>query len=458
MLSNVGHRSTLAAVLGVVALAGSVLVAPPVLAQPDVCRVRNLDLHGAPMSDLQQAIRRADPGNTLEVRGVCVGTYTIRESLTLTARVTPGRPQPVLDGAGQGTVVDVIAATSSEVRLHNITVTGGDGTSGGIWIQSGEVTLSGSTLVTANEGVLGGGITNDGHLTLTDEAAVTLNRGQPETPNDFGGGVYNTGTLRMEGSSLVADNTDDNGGIYTVRGPVMLSDQASVTGNANDFGGAGISAREATVTLRDQASVTENQAMFGAGIRCNGGQVRLLGAATVSNNDAGIGTGGGILCHVAEVTLADHSVVSGNTANAGAGIYGDGTVITLGDSASVVGNSAIGKDRFGGGIASIDGEVVLNDDALVAGNSAKRGGGIAANVNDITLNDRARIELNTATLNGGGIWMGRESIITLASTSRITQNTAGESGGGIFVLNPDLVQVVGSEVVIDNIPDDCVGC
>ena len=46
MLNIAGRRSTLATVLGVVVLAGSVLVAPPVLAQPDVCRVRNLDLHG----------------------------------------------------------------------------------------------------------------------------------------------------------------------------------------------------------------------------------------------------------------------------------------------------------------------------------------------------------------------------------------------------------------------------
>ncbi len=80
-LSNVGRVLAIAAVTAMVlaALPGSVATAAT---NPKACRVFNFE-DGTAHRSLQRAVWAADPGDTLTVRGTCVGTTLVRKDLRI---------------------------------------------------------------------------------------------------------------------------------------------------------------------------------------------------------------------------------------------------------------------------------------------------------------------------------------------------------------------------------------
>jgi hypothetical protein len=289
-------RRKVPAVLGVVAL--SLTFAAPVggAAGAKACLVKNTTLHasynGASGSILQTAINEAGSGNTLEVRGRCVGNFLINnKSLTVVGIATHHYPVATLDGNASGSVVSL--TFSGVVTLRDILITGG--TALGIYNNGGFVTLSGATRVEGNTG--GGGIANiDGGVTLNDSARVN---GNTASGSDFsiGGGIYNhRGLVTLNGSAQVNDNTAigapsfyGGGGIMNDQGVVTLNDSAQVNGNTTSGSGGGIynfpGAFGGVVTLNDSAQVNGNTASGpGGGIYNAGGTVTLNDSSTVSGN------------------------------------------------------------------------------------------------------------------------------------------------------------------------------
>ncbi len=91
---------------------------------------------------------------------------------------------------------------------------------------------------------LGGAIYNDGTLTVSN-STLTANQASSLFWFSEGGGIYNTGRLTI-GNSTISGNSagtlsslgDDGGGIYNGNGGTLLITNSTVSGNrADDFGG-----------------------------------------------------------------------------------------------------------------------------------------------------------------------------------------------------------------------------
>ena len=155
------------------------MVALPAGATGSTCRARNLDTL-ASSSDLQGLVTVAIPGDTILVRGICVGNYAIDRDLTVAGRGT-------LDGGGNGTVLTVGAGV--HVIIRRLLITNGNGEFGGGIANHGSLTLTGSSSVSGNVASDGGGAVNHGSLTLSGSASVTGN-----TAAHWGGGITTRGS------------------------------------------------------------------------------------------------------------------------------------------------------------------------------------------------------------------------------------------------------------------------
>ena len=282
------------ATLGLMAGMLSVLTAAASAAPTKTCRVENTTLgkRYAPSigASLQLAINDAASGSTLEVRGRCVGVFSIsNKTLELIGVATRKFPVASLDGNGANDHV-VSVSLGSVVTFTGLRITGAH----------------------CLMGCLGGGISNFGTIILNGSTQVTGNFASG------GGGIFNdsTGTVVLEDGSTVSGNTaDDSGGGLFSRGTVTLYDSSSVSGNtAGTVGGGIVNNATGTVTLNDSSSVRGNTATNdGGGIYNNDGGVTLHGSSSVSGNTAGL-RGGGIFNVASPAILNESSSVSGNTA------------------------------------------------------------------------------------------------------------------------------------------------
>ena len=117
------RRSRRAAFLMTLSLLVGALVslAPHASAAVNTCRARNVTKDRSTRRNLQLVIDAADPGDTIAVKYMCVGNFTIAKDLELVGRSTPDMPRPVLNANGAGRVLTV----SGNVRLGNLVITGG---------------------------------------------------------------------------------------------------------------------------------------------------------------------------------------------------------------------------------------------------------------------------------------------------------------------------------------------
>jgi hypothetical protein len=140
------------------------------------------------------------------------GIYNLGE-LTLTNCTVSGN----LAGSGAGIFND-----SGTVALNSSTVFGnlaGSGNGGGIYNKLGTVTLNHSSVSNnhTNPAGFGGGIFNEnGTVTITKSTVSDNGYG------DLAGGIYSTGELRLNNSTVSGNSADVGGGIVT-------SGQATIT-------------------------------------------------------------------------------------------------------------------------------------------------------------------------------------------------------------------------------------
>lgn len=129
-----------------------------------------------------------------------------------------------------------------EVELDNVTVTGGNiqnsayGMGGGVYLEgNSKLTLSNGTKITGNTAYRGGGVyvTTSAFLTIGEGCSVASNTADTDgTSFGEGGGIYNTGTLTIDGGTVKGNTADSKGsGIYipaskglTLRGTLNITD------------------------------------------------------------------------------------------------------------------------------------------------------------------------------------------------------------------------------------------
>ena len=192
--------------------------------------------------------------------------------------------------------------------------------------------------VSGNSAPFGGGISNrEGSLTVIDSNVLENSadgcRGVGAVLCSGGGGIWNSGMLTMENSTVSGSSSDWGGGIFNrgVREPTITN--STVSGNSAGFDGGGLLNFE-TLTLIN---------------------------STVADNSAGQ-SGGGIANEAGILEVAN-STLSGNiAASAGGGLYNPG-----GASAQLVNStlSANTADTWGGGIYT-GGELLLASSTIAA--------------------------------------------------------------------------------------------
>lgn len=484
-------------------------------------------LTGTPVSSLgdsgpgslREALAAAAAGDTLRLTQS--GTLTLTSPLTVTGTVTIIADGVTLDAAGTARALDI--APGAAVTVQGGTLKGGVGqvlpaslnarlngtaqadafgrpgqadptarvnpaglrpqadpvpTVGGVILNRGTLTLSGVT-VTGGKANLGGGIYNaaGASLTLNPSASVTGNAAtllDPASAVDqgYGGGIFNKGTLTLQGAAVDGNTAVySGGGVYSGTGSTLTMTGGSVSGNratqpfraADDTGssGGGIYS-SGTLTVTGGAVSGNSAAYLGGGLTAQAyldaqGQLVIptatISGGTFENNSvtdaAGGGSGGGVWSSAA-------LTVTGGTFKGNAAPYGAG--LSMRRNSSVTGGTITGNAAAvnGGGLlvftfsgTTPPAVLTFGGTATVSGNTAgKSSGGIAVSRSVLTMTGGA-VQDNTAVNDSGGVGMsGTGTAVTIQggviSGNRVTAATG--VGGGVGVYSPSTLTLSGGEI------------
>jgi hypothetical protein len=311
----------------VVGIAVACLLLTSLLAAPAAASTTTLVNCGAG-ADLQAAINAASPGDTLLIRGTCVGNFTVAKDLNFQGQ----KAHPTIAGGSASTAPVLELGPVLAITITGLTITGGAGDGirtmfgmfGHISLVDSSVTdnaQSGirmepysSTMLTMDRstvsGNVGGGIVCYGQVAEISRSVI---RGNAQR------GILNACDMSVS-DTVIRDNT--GGGIWNAstlvgRGQLTLV-RSEVIGNASDGSGGGIySQYQATII----DSVVRNNGAGGNGGGVFNGTWRtatyelVLGILTIRNsriahNTAGLAGGG--LYNEGDLTL-DSVVIKSNT-------------------------------------------------------------------------------------------------------------------------------------------------
>lgn len=310
------------------------------------------------------------PGGGEPVRGSC--------SQDNIGGNTPGVGGGIFNNSG------IVTLINSTVRNNSANRIGG----GVANFASGTMNIADTTIINNTGGLFGGGFFNDaGGTVVISDATINGNSA------DHGGGIANFESKRMDltGSQV---NGNNGGGIFNNGGTATITATVVNSNSSGDGGGIWNGGCEGTVNISD-TTISDNKGDSGAGIWSAG--TADITNSIISGNTAR-GSGGGITNQGGTVTVTVTTISGNQTGNAGAGVFTTNGTFTLTES-TLSGNVA---NNFGGGI--------YNRDALILTNST-----VSGNI--------------TRALSGGGIYSsGKVTIIN----STISDNSATEYGGGIF--------------------------
>src|SRR5262245_59647076 len=268
-----------------------VVLAPAGGAASPTCAVSNVRTH-KDYGSVQAAADAAKAGDTLEVKGTCVGTTSVQRNIALqgvTNKAFPGNP--TLDGNEQVTVLTITGGTTT---IRGLTITNGrtSGLGGGVYVASAAVLDD--VLVTGNSAgavQFGGGIEADSgsSLTLIDSTVS-------------GNSAGSSGGIDMFRAKATLINSTVTGN-HATRAAGPTGTGGGCTFDDVDYACAGgIWNYQGTLALVDSA-VTENTAVYRGGgivsyVRIVGGNpvsglTILSGTTSISSNTA-LDSGGGI--------------------------------------------------------------------------------------------------------------------------------------------------------------------
>ena len=325
------------------------------------------------------------------------GTLTVRNS-TFSGN-SAGNGGGILNAYGALTVVHSIFSgnVSSGSGYYGPGYAGG----GGIYNANygTQTTIQNSSFIDNSTAFAGGGVYNQGTL-IVEGSTVSGN----STSYD-GGGIFNWGTLAVLTSTLSGNSAGGLPGSNGAGGAILnfnrlTVDRSTFTGNFASYQGGGIYNRGASTLMVDRSTFTGNSAyLYGGAILSDG--TLIVDRSVFSNNSAAFG--GGINNNqygnaYATMTVRNSTLVGNSASNSGGGFYNRGT-LTL-ESSTLSGNSTQG---FGGGIENFSGTLTVQNSTL-SGNSAAYGGGIHNWEAGTLIVNNSTLSSNSDWGYGGGIY------------------------------------------------------
>jgi hypothetical protein len=282
--------------------------------QPAKAVTLQVCLSGCTYSTIQAAINAASNGDTLEFP---TNKETYQETITLNKSLTFVGQTTTINADNSGTAVTINGTPN--VIMQNMIIQNGIGTNGaGLLLTNGSLTLT-------NVSFNGNDATNGGALYIASTAStvqltdVTM---QLNTAVNFGGAIYNNGTLTADDLTLTDNTAADGGGIYN-SGTARIESQSSIQRNIAYAAGGGIFNNAGADFTLISNDLSNNDAVNGAAIY-NEGSLQVTSSNLGSSNEA-TQTGGGLFNN-GQATLTNSAVLQ-NDAVTGAGIYNEGTLI-----------------------------------------------------------------------------------------------------------------------------------
>lgn len=287
-------------------------------------------------TNLQDAINAASSGDTLDIKGIFIGPFSVTKNLIL-----KGRHKAVLDGACSTTVLTIstsaAAASPTTVVLENLTIQNGftEAFGGaGILNIDGNVVLKDCKIInnTTLEG-FGGGILNItvsgfvASLTIID-SKIFRNKSQ------FGGGIANNGGFLDIRNSKIAFNKSvlDGGGVHSLGGTNTLFNTKIIHNTASRNAG-GFGNNVGSLTTLNKVKIIENKAVFGGGIF--NGSTEIVSTIILINSKLYKNCaeeGGGLYNNTGATAALNDSKVKKNAAQVGGGILNNtGGILDLND-------------------------------------------------------------------------------------------------------------------------------
>ena len=238
---------------------------------------------------------------------------------------------------------------SGDLTLKNITLIDGagfDGAALSVSDPAAKATIQNSFLTSNDAGSqFGGAIYNRGTLTI-ERSTIGSNR-----TTQYGGGIFsNGGSLTITESTLISNQALDGGAIYHVGGALVIVRSAIRSNTAtNQGGGLHIDGGSVEVT---NSTFYDNRAGGGGGIYMNGDQLAILNA-TFNRNRADIG---GAVWNVSNQTSVQNSILanSRNTNDTASSLNCDGPALTTLGRNIVSDNTCVPNPSSAGDLLSTD--------------------------------------------------------------------------------------------------------
>jgi hypothetical protein len=322
------HRRLLLQALTLAALAAAILAisAPAMGASPPSCAVSNTRTHKDYVS-LQAATAAAKAGDTVELKGTCVGNTTVGKNIRIkgvTNHAFPG--PPTLDGGNTGTVLQITNGTKTSI--DGLTITNGVSLLNGV-LQFGTTSISyvliAGSIPPPSAGTepfffVGRACTGDpiAPATLPNEVAL-ISRGtcffSVKGVNAAAAGYVAAVIINLPGAGAFPQAVQ-------LAGPVSIP----VVGISDTDGAA--MGTSGSLTWTNQFSFAQGSGAGGIG---NQGTLALVDSVVAGNLAY---AGGGLANSGSGVTtLAGSTTITQNKATFGPGIYGDATLAANGTNA-----------------------------------------------------------------------------------------------------------------------------
>ena len=345
------------------------------------------------IGSLRDVIATAQAGDTIQFDATLNG-----QTITLTSGELAVDKSVIIAGPGAGLLMvqRSTMANTPDFRVFEI-------------LPGRAVTIQGLTISNGhppggNPSEPGGGIyNNSGTLTLSD-CTLMDNRA-----DQAGGGIYNTGTLTMSDCTLIRNRADEVGGGIANRsyGGILTMNNCTVSTNSAGNGGLG---------------------GYGGGV-FSGGVMTITNCTFRGNTTTGGARGGGI--YNAGTSTVSNSTVSGNLGSYGGGIYNDGGITMLEvTNCTVSANTAYSR---GGGLYNGDGRLILTHSTL-SGNVANSSGGGVYNQGSPF---HVTVEIGNNIFNAGAT--GANIVNAAGTVTSHGYNLSSDNGGGVLNSTGDLI-------------------
>lgn len=288
-------------------------------------------------------------------------------------------PKDSLNGNQEDTTLTV--ETSVPISIKNLKITGGKGANGGgLYLENQSVVkLLDGTLITENEADFGGGVYNQGTLFMSGSAMIGKSTSTIATSSSYGNIATSSGAgiYSISGSKIYLGYTSWTS--TSVNSPSELT--GGVCGNylsnseiSSAYGGGIYTQGQLYI---NSGNISYNYAINGAGIYTES-NITMTGGTIKGNEGNTSGNGGGVCVYNGKTfTMSgDSKILDNKNMNEGAGIY------LYYNNCKLVMNGG----EISGNIAKTHGGAVYNSDLQISGSSYIPYGG-AVNKNDIYMLD-----------------------------------------------------------------------